>query len=142
MWVGHAGIARRDMYGTPTAMRLILCLCVAFFPLIACGERGPKAPQVSTNAALGDKKPRQMKVTKVWNLVDDHVRPKDGNNSISHMIEVDILTGDKAGTTATLPYDEWMAGAAPPSVGDTVTASPNDWVARNPKSKGRPYGGW
>ncbi len=97
---------------------------------------------MSSHAAMADKKPRQMKVLKVWNLVDDHVRPKDGNGSISHMVEVEFLTGDKSGTTATLPYDEWMAGTAPPSEGDTVTASPHDWAARNPTTKGRPYGGW
>jgi hypothetical protein len=64
-----------------------------------------------------------------------------GDPHVSHYVEVDIVSGKEKGTRMTLPYDEWNVGEAPPSKGTILMMAPADWVKRNPKSQGRPFGG-
>ena len=116
----------------------VLMLAVA---CLAGGCGGPRQPAISRVDALHDVKPREFKVIKVWDEVRDNM-DTGRDPHISHVIEVEVLSGPDQGRQLTLPYDEWNVGKAPPTEGERVVIAPADWVKRDPDSKGRPFGGW
>lgn len=106
--------------------------------LTGCDD--PRVPPLPRNEALSDRTVREVKIVKIWDQSGNRM-DNAGDPHVSHYIEVDVISGDEKGTKLTLPYDEWNVGEAPPSKGTTLLVAPADWVKRNPKSQGRPFGG-
>jgi hypothetical protein len=106
--------------------------------LTSCDD--PRVPPIPRSEALGDRTVREVKVIKVWDQTGNRMN-NSGDPHVSHFVEVDIVSGDEKGTRMTLPFDEWNVGEAPPSKGTILMIAPADWVKRNPKSQGRPFGG-
>lgn len=116
-------------------------LTITFFVLAGLtGCDDPRVPPIARNEAISDRTPREVKIIKIWDQTGSRMG-SGGDPHVSHYIEVDIVSGDEKGTPMTLPYDEWNVGEAPPAKGTTLMIAPADWVKRNPKSQGRPFGG-
>ena len=107
--------------------------------VILGGCREARAEPITRSAALHDRAVREVRVHKVWDQVDNRL-VDSGDPQVSHYIEVDILSGPNAGHPATFPYDRWNTGTMPPVAGDRVLMTPADWVARQDRTPGRPYG--
>lgn len=107
--------------------------------ILLAGCNSSRVPPIGRGEALRDRIPREVRVVKVWDQVDDRL---DGptDPQISHYIEVDVLDGPEVGKPMTLPYDRWNTGKEPPSRGDRLVMAPSDWVTRDPRTNGRPYG--
>lgn len=120
------------------AFWLLTISLVVLAGLAGCDD--PRVPPLARNEAINDRTPREVKIIKIWDQTDSRMN-NGGDPHVSHYIEVDILSGDEKGTPMTLPYDEWNVGEAPPAKGTTLMIAPADWVKRNPKSQGRPFGG-
>ena len=114
-----------------------LSLLMAVLLLAACG--GARVPPTARSQAMLDREPREVKVVKVWDQISDRLE-ESADPHISHFIEVDVVSGPGAGKPMTLPYDQWNTGRVPPSAGDRLMMAPSDWVARDPRTPGRPYG--
>lgn len=117
--------------------RLTPFLLLGLVLLTGCSSA--RVSPIDRGQALRDRTPREVKVVKVWDQVNDRL---DGptDPQISHYIEVDVLDGPEAGKPMTLPYDRWNTGKEPPSRGDRLVVAPMDWVSRDPHTNGRPYG--
>ncbi len=131
-------------------MRRILILISHAFLLVAIaacvsgGLVGCNSPRVAPTPrakAIQDTEPREMRVVKVWDQVAEGM-DVDRDENVSHLIEVEVLSGPHQGETMTLPYDEWNVGKKPPRAGDRVVVAPADWVKRDANSHGRPMKGW
>lgn len=116
-----------------------IAILVLIAALSACG--GPRVAPTRRSDALADARPREMRVIKVWDQLTDGTDESRDEN-VSHVIEVEVLSGEEQGKVMALPYDEWNVGRRPPAAGERVMSSPADWVRRNPDSRGRPFGGW
>ncbi len=117
-------------------MRRLLLLPVLL--LAACGQH-PRVDPFPRMAALRDREPREVKVVRVWDQVSDRIE-EGADPHVSHWIEVDVLAGPGAGSPMTLPYDQWNTGKAPPAEGDRLMMCPAEWVSRDNRTPGRPYG--
>lgn len=111
---------------------LTLCLCLA-----GCGLQA-RTPPLSSSQALGRTEVLEMRVVKVWDTVTDAL-DHDRDPSVSHIIEVDVLSGSSAGKQLALPYDKWNVGRPPPEEGSIVVAAPADWVKRSRNSRGSAF---
>jgi hypothetical protein len=107
--------------------------------LSACG--GPREKPMPRSEALQDATPREMRVVKVWDQVEDSM-DLDRDENVSHVIECEVLSGPDQGKVLALPYDEWNVGHRPPRAGERVVVAPADWVRRDPNSHGRPAKGY
>lgn len=125
------------MFRTHAPWLLIVSL-VVLSGLTGCND--PRVPPLPRNEAINDRTVREVKIIKIWDQSEGRM-DNAGDPHISHYIEVDVVSGDEKGTKLTLPYDEWNVGEAPPAKGTTLLVAPADWVKRNPKSQGRPFGG-
>jgi hypothetical protein len=116
-------------------MRAILVL----FGLLAIGCGQPRTPIVAVEQAKDDRRKLEVEIVKVF----DSMMVNRSTES-SHLIEVKILEGpqDLVGKHLTLPYDEWMVGAAPPKEGKKLSMTPADWVRKSATSRGKPREGW
>ena len=127
---------RRMARSHPTWL-LTVCLLV-LVGLTGCDD--PRVPPLPRNEALNDRTVREVKIIKIWDQTGKRMS-NAGDPHVSHYIEVDVVSGDEKDTKLTLPFDEWNVGEAPPSKGTILVMAPADWVKRNPKSQGRPFGG-
>jgi hypothetical protein len=118
-------------------MRALLLLPVLFFGLCACNEA--RVAPTARAQALRDREPREVKVVRVWSQVGERLE-QGADPHISHYIEVDVLAGPGAGKPLTLPYDQWNTGRPAPEVGERMMMAPADWVERDARTPGRPYG--
>jgi hypothetical protein len=121
-------------------MRAVFAAFTMVLLLAGCGNT-PREPPTPRAVALNDHTPREMRVVKVWDMVEDAMDANRDEN-VSHLIEVDVLSGPDQGKHMTLPFDEWNVGHRPPAVGDRVVLAPADWVRRDPDTPGHPpFGG-
>jgi hypothetical protein len=121
---------------TPRILSLIGSAALVMSLLCSCNEA--RTPPIARRDALSDRTVREVTVIKVWDQVENRV---DGMNdpNVSHVVEVDVASGDDKGTQLTFPFDAWSTGKRPPAVGSTVMMCPADWVRRDPRSNGRPF---
>jgi hypothetical protein len=118
-------------------VRLLPALALAV-ALAGCGNAARTTP-LTKDQALSRTEVLEMKVVKVWDVVTDAL-DHDRDPSVSHVIEVDVLSGTLAGKQLALPFDKWNVGGAPPAEGTTVVAAPADWVKLSRNSKGSAFG--
>lgn len=118
-------------------VRLLPALALALC-LTGCGNAARTTP-LSKEQAISRTEVLEMKVVKVWDVVTDAL-DHDRDPSVSHIIEVDVLSGSMAGKPLALPFDKWNVGGAPPVEGTTVVAAPADWVKLSRNSKGSAFG--
>jgi hypothetical protein len=121
-------------------MRRTSLILLALAVLAGCGPE-TRTPPLQRNQALARTEVLELKVVKVWDVVADAL-DHSREAGISHIVEVDVLSGPSAGTQLALPYDDWNVGKAPPTEGTTVVVAPADWVKRGKTSKGQPFSGW
>ena len=119
-------------------MRALLpLLAVVAVVLAACQEA--RVPPTTRAQALRDREHREVKVVRVWDQVGERLE-QGADAHVSHYIEVDVLAGPGVGKPLTLPYDQWNTGRPAPQVGDRLLMAPADWVLRDARTPGRPYG--
>ena len=119
----------------------LLVLWSSILLLAGCGGERDDSTIVTRTQAMADATPREMQVITVYDQVTDIMNP-DHDENISHMIEVEILSGEGQGKHFVFPYDEWNTGRHPPAVGARVVCAPADWVKRDPDSHGKPFEDW
>lgn len=107
--------------------------------MAGCGDSEFRAQPYNKAQALSHTEVLEMKVVKVWSVVGDHLEHYR-ELGISHYVEVDVVSGTKAGEHLTLPLDDWTT--KPPAEGAVVVAAPADWVKQGKNHQTRPYGGW
>lgn len=120
---------------------LVAGACLAPLLLTSCGGVQTRTQPLTRSQASARTEVLEMKIVEVWDVVADAL-DHDREPGISHLIEVDVLSGSTAGKQLTLPYDEWNVGKPPPAEGSVVVGAPADWVKRGKDSRGRPFGGW
>ena len=118
-------------------VRLLSALALALL-LAGCGNTA-RTPPLTKEQALSRTEVLEMRVVKVWDVVTDAL-DHDRDPAVTHIIEVDVLSGSQAGTPLALPFDTWNVGGPPPVAGTTVIAAPADWIKRSRNSKGSPFG--
>jgi hypothetical protein len=116
-----------------------LMLLIVVLALGACG--GPREKPTPRAEALRDTTPRELRVVKVWDQIEDSM-DVDRDENVSHVIEVEVLSGPDQGKILALPYDEWNVGRRPPRAGERVVIAPADWVKRDVTGHGRPAKGY
>ncbi|MCS6970416.1 MAG: hypothetical protein RMM29_06485 [Planctomycetota bacterium] len=121
--------------------RCSLAVLAAYALLAACAAPGPRVPPWTRAQALAATEPLEVTIVRVWDTVRDAVR-EGREPGISHIIEVEVRSGEQAGQRLALPYDEWNVGAPPPRAGRTLVIAPADWVRRAKDTRGRPFSGW
>lgn len=121
-------------------MAKLLAACLVIVALAGCGNQ-TRTPPVSRSHAQAMTEVMELKIVRVWDVVADAL-DHDRDPKISHIIDVDVLSGSRAGQQLALPYDSWNVGKAPPVEGSVVVVAPADWVNRGKDSRGRPFGGW
>jgi hypothetical protein len=123
----------------PAAKALcLLALAVVALPVAGC-QREARTPPITRAEALRRTEVLELRVIKVWDLVVDAL-DHDRDPQISHLVEVDVLSGPQAGSQLTLPLDSW--NVKPPEAGSVVVIAPADWVRPARDGRTRPFGGW
>lgn len=118
-------------------VRLLPALALAL-ALSGCGNTARTTP-LTKEQALSRTEVLEMKVVKVWDVVTDAL-DHDRDPQVTHIIEVDVLSGSLAGKPLALPFDTWNVNRDPPVEGTTVVAAPADWIKRSRNSKGSAFG--
>lgn len=113
------------MSRAPGRLALLLLL------LAAC--TGPRSEIVPRAQALDLDAPWRMRVIAIHDGLHHSRDPH-----VSHLIEVEHLSGPQAGTRATYPFDEWQYGGEPPDEDEELTVAPAVWVRGREASQGTP----
>ncbi len=112
-----------------------LALLSQLLLLLLLSSCGPEGREIAREEALEWRAPIHCRIREVYDVLDLR-RSTDPNTT--HLIEVEIVSGDDAGELLVLPYDEWSVGRKPPSAGRDMVFPPASWVRKSADSRGRP----